>query len=171
MKKLIFLAIIAFILLLSCDEAKIYTVTIENKTTKEVSYFYNGKSEKIESLKTNKYKVTEYTPPPSKIADDHGIASVRLNRGSDVYTFVNAASRELHVLNTLPISITIEADNFIEVDNEIDGTKITKLTIDGHEESKTAKIYTNRPNFSSDSNYPVLIEWRSTANILYVTIK
>jgi hypothetical protein len=81
------------------------------------------------------------------------------------YAFINAASLDLHVLNTLDVDLTLMADNYIE------NSGTTSVTVPANKEIKTAKIYTRTPNFTVISGYSPTITWSVENDIMYVTIK
>jgi hypothetical protein len=133
---------------------------VKNESTvKTVSYTYNGISDTLAPSESKTYEVEAYTLPPANIADQNGIASIIMKRNGDLFTFIDAKNNDpslelnLKVVNTLPISITIKANNYIDDNNSME------MSISANSE-KSSLIYTRNPNFSTiNTNYPVIFEW------------
>ena len=151
-----------------CNGKEFYTVLITNASEeKTVSYEYDGNSDSLDVSETKQYEVKAYTQPPKNIADQNGVASLVMNTNgmTGEHTFYDAAPFDLNVINRLPVDITIKAGNFI------DNNGSTELTIASNNESTGAKIYTQTPEFTSTSNYPVNIEWAIDKNEMSVIIR
>lgn len=163
-------------MLVACDEVS-YTTVITNNSKKDVSYIYNNKSDTLPAGKTKNYEVKAYTGSPINIVDQNGIASVKIetNNLTGNYTFVDAKSYKLIVNNEYPFDVTIRADNFIDNDGSME------LTINANdpEDDDTdtddteidAIIYTERPNFKSTLNFPLIFEWEIVKDKMNVTVK
>lgn len=160
MKKLLFASIIVFCLIILGCETRYYAVSITNNTSKTVSYTYNDITDSLSASETKVYEVKAYTQPPKDIVDQNGIASLILNQNSDSFAFIDATPCQLNVLNNLPVNITIKADNYIDNNN------LMELEINANTTNTDAVIYTKNPNFTSVSNYPIIINWNITGNIM-----
>ena len=89
-------------------------------------------------------------------------ASIRMNivnrgRAGMEFNFVDVKQYNLRILNTLPAEVTFKAENFIDYNDS------TEITIGADEEITDAKIYTNKPDFSTTSDYSVKFEWKYVA--------
>jgi len=167
MKKLVFVLGVIFLLLAGC-ETKLYSVLIKNESSKTVKYTYNGLSRELAPTGSEAYEVKAYTLPPTDIKDEYGIASIEMVRSGDIFTFEPAPELHLYVKNTLSIPIEIKADNYIDEGGSV------KFEIGVNEEKTTAKIYTNKPNFSliaDDPSYPIIIDWYINGDTMYVIIR
>jgi len=169
MKKL-FLATIVVFALVACVDTNYYSVSITNITTssKTVTYTFNNESDTLTASETKNYVVQSWarTQPPKDITDENGIASLTTEQVGDNYNIKDASSLNLSVVNTLPVNVTIKADNFIE--NGISPS----LTINANTESTGGvKIYTRTPNFTSTTNYPIIINMKIVGNTMYVIIR
>jgi len=166
MKKMAVFAIISM-LFLECDVKELYTVLVTNESSKIVSYEYNGDSDTLAIQESKTYEVKAFTQPPKDITDQNGIASLimKQNGMTGNYTFSDATSLKLNVINRLPIDITIKADNFI------DNNGSTELTIESNGENTDAKIYAKSPKFTSTTNYPIIIEYTVVENEMLVVIR
>ena len=171
-RHLLAVSMIFGLLLTGCGE-KMYTIQIKNNTAKTVSYRFNGASETLKAFDTKFYDVKTYTRPPANMADENGIASLKMDLQGDLFIIDDAAPFNLYVINTLPIAVTIKARNYIE--NKANTEEPTELTVEATEIDKTAKIYTSKPNFSSSSDYPVVFEWsigeENDEKIMHVIIR
>jgi len=166
--KNIFLVASIVLILISCGDTKYYPVSITNASlTKDVSYTYNGVSDTLAVSKSKTYEVEAYTQPPKDIADPNGIASliIKTNSMTGDYTFYDAIPLDLNVVNRLPITVKIKADNYI------DDNGSTEFTIGENTEKTTAKIYTSNPKFTSLVEYPIIIDWNTSGNTVYVIIR
>jgi len=165
MKKL--LVIGSFFLLLAGCEATNYTVTIKNESSKTVSYTYNGLSDNLDSNKSKTYEVKAYTQQPTNISVP-GAFSVKMTSKDDTFIFVDAKPFNLNVNNKLSIPVILKADDYI------DDSGSTEITISANG-TKTAKIYTSKPRFSSllltPSFTAVSIGWTIENDTMNVTIQ
>jgi hypothetical protein len=148
MKKL--LIILGIVSVLSACDEKYYPVIITNESEKNVSYIYNGISDTLSAGGFTAYEVKAYTQPPKNYIDENGIASISLktNGMTGNYTFLDITEIELNVMNTLLLDVIIKADNYI------DNNGSTELNIKSGE-TETAVIYTEKPEFESDANFPI----------------
>jgi hypothetical protein len=162
MNKLIFF-VLGCLILISC-EVKYYGVIITNNSSKAVSYIYNDSADTLSSAESKTYQVRAYTQPPKGISVAAGAMSIKMESKSDEYVFSDAESIDLRVFNTLPITITLKADDYIE-----DGGSV-ELAVESQKE-KTAKIYTKNPKFTILSGYPTIIDWNIADDIMYVKIR
>ena len=167
MKKLAFALAVGFLLFLGCDTREFYTVLItnESKSSKTVSYEYDGHLDELTPNQSKTYQVKAYTPPPKNITDQNGIASLEMNRKGDDFTFIDAIPFNLNVINRLPIDIIIKADNYI------DNKGLIELTIVSNDESTGAKIYTKNPKFTSTTDYPIIVEYTVVKDEMSVIIR
>lgn len=165
MRKLIIIITIVF-LLSSCDNdnSKRYSVSITNNSSKIITYFFNGSTDTLAVSETKKYEVEAHTPSPRNIADQNGIASIKMNTNGMTgdHDFSDAVPFNLNVANKLPVEVKIKADNFIDDNGSF------QFTIGANEEKNTAIIYTLNPNFTSLVEYPVIIDWNVSGNDMYV---
>ena len=149
----------------------------------DVSYIINNNSSK--TIQYNFMDVTfKLSPDESKnhiINSDEGIIkplnidfsghpeSIKMNsvnngRAGIEYNFIDVSPFNLKVVNTLPIEIIIKADNYIDNEGE------TEITINPFQTAE-AKIFTNKPKFSSTTDYPVVIEWKFSGDSVNVIIR
>jgi hypothetical protein len=159
MKKLILVFSIVC-LFISC-ETRYYSVLVTNKSEKgkTVSYTYNGSSDTLTPGESKTYEVEAYTQRPADIKDEYGIASIKIERDGDIFTFKDAELIVLNVANSLPFDITIKADNYIwdEKNNS------SELLIPAKDErTDELFIYTVNPEFTTESNYSVVFDWNIT---------
>jgi len=167
MRKL-FLAVSIVLILASCEGEVSHLVSITNVSDfKTVSYIYNGISDTLEVSETKDYEISESYGPPRDVVDGNGIASLvtKQNNITGDFTFSDAAPLTLNVINMLPIDITIKADNFIDNNGSME------LLITANTESLGALIYTKSPNFTSTTDYPIIIEKNITENEMHVIIR
>jgi hypothetical protein len=165
MKKLFFIVTIAFFLL-SCGEKEFYSILITNNSSKTVSYIYNNIIDTLAVSESKNYEIKDpYTPSPKNITDQNGIESITMKQSAGYYTFLDTTPLELSVTNSLPITVKIKADNYIDDDGS------TEFSIGGNSEKTTAKIYTSNPKFTSLVDYPVIIGWNKSGNTVYVIIR
>ena len=172
MRRYVFFSAVLLCGLLSAGCGKeMYAVSIINNASRAVAYSYNGESNKLEVSATKKYTVKAYTQPPRDIADENGILSITMiNRQGETYTFTDAASMNINAVNTLPVTVTIKAGYYMDNAGSIE------LTIPAGE-TKTAVIYTEKPEFTAVSDYPAVVDWNITKpenienKIMYITIR
>jgi hypothetical protein len=109
-----------------------------------------------------------YTQPPVFLGVvPEGVRSVDVERDSDGYKFVNLPTISLHVMNTLPVEITIKASDFI--DNNSGGTV---LTVPQNDIVTSVKIYTKSPTFTViASGYSAQATYTITDGVMYVVIR
>ena len=153
MKKILLIFVIVF-LLFSCDIKEYYHVLITNDSSKIVSYLYNENSDTLEISESKNYEVKAYTVQLKDIVDQNGIASIKMNANGMTgnYTFIDITEIELNVMNTLPFDIIITANNYI------DNADSMELEIKSGE-TEIANIYTEKPDFTFDTDYPVVYEY------------
>ena len=163
MKKLLFA--VGIVCLFAACETKYYSVLITNGSSKTVSFTYDDSSDTLDPDASKTYEVKAYTQPPANINVTDGALSVTMNQKGDTFTFVDVDPISFNVTNTLPIEITIKADNYIDDDGSVE------FTIGADTEKTTAKIYTSKPNFTSLTDYPVIIDWNFNDNTVYVIIR
>jgi len=127
----------------------------ESKTPPNVKTFtFNSDEKKYEP------QDVEFIGHPRSIK----MNSVNLGRAGIEYNFIDVSSFDLFVINTLPVQVTIKADDYIDDEGE------TELTIDPSQ-TINAKIYTNNPVFSITADYPVIIEWKFSGETVNVIIR
>jgi YD repeat-containing protein len=161
------LGLFIVVLLVGCD-ATYYPITITNNSSKTVAYTYDGSSDTLAPTFSKGYQVKAYTQDPNIISIvPEGPLSVKLSRGNESYTFENVSPIDLHVANTLPFSVTIKADSYIDA-----GSGLIELTVEANTEITTAKIYNSKPKFIiNSSTYSVKAEYVIIEDIMYVTLK
>jgi len=151
MKKSLVLVLIGTIFLFSsCEETKLYTILIKNESSKPVSYEYDGASNTLAVNASKFYEVKAYTQPPKNITVT-GAMSVKMDRAGDTLTFVDAEEITLKVTNQSSYEVKLKADNYID-DNGSTEIDVTSGV------TKTAKIFTVRPNFTTVPSSTV--EWK-----------
>jgi len=156
MKKLVFVLGVTFLLFAGCG-TKYYTVLITNKSEeKTVSYTYNGSSDTLAPNEERPYEVEAYTRRPENIKDEYGITSIDMERDGDHFTFKNATPIIFYVVNTLPVDVTIKADNYIWDKNNNSSELLASAK---EERTDELFIYTENPKFTTTSEYPVKFEW------------
>jgi len=166
MKKLL-LTFSIVCLFISC-ETKYYSVLVKNESTKTVSYTYNGSSDTLDPSASKAYEVEAYTRPPADIKDEHGIASIEIQRNEDIFTFKDAEPIIFNVANTLPFEVRIKADNYIWYEYEEEGKKYVsfELSVPAQKEIPNEErpddlfIYTETPKFTATADYSVSCEWK-----------
>ena len=176
MKKILFILLVSAVVFISCDFPDFYYFIIKNESSKPVSYTFN-ESINIETLAPTEHK--NYQVNAGKrftsignidAGNPYGYGfSIRLKhettKTGSSYTFYDFIPYNLNVVNTLSEIITITAGNYI------DNAGLSTLTINANSNITTAKIYTNKPNFISITNYPVIIDWEFAENTVYVIIR
>jgi hypothetical protein len=172
----------------SCDE-KSYTVLIENKSSKPVSFKYNGSVE-LDFLgitdgvdNSKQYTVAPYTQPPRdiNIIREYGgnvfseTMTIRMEYNNEnIYTFVNSNEITLYVLNKLPIKVVLRADKYIDFNGS---TEMKLQPFDTKKDENVqfvaGKIYTATPNFTIyPSQYTVdWIYYNEERTAISVTIR
>jgi hypothetical protein len=151
----------------SCEQTY-YSVPITNNSSKTVRFSYNGSIDDLVSQKAKVYSVVAYTQPPAFLGVvPEGTRSVGMERDGDGYKFVDLPLIPLHIANTLPVPITIEAEDFID-----DGSNKTVLSINSNTEKKTANIYTKTPVFTVTADgYSTQVTYTITDNTMYVVVR
>jgi len=166
MKKALFVLLIV-LTLGSCKnefDDVVYTINNNTKAT-DITFDFNNNTITLQPKPEEPDEITVYTVKytinsgkgnfkPSNFDFSGHPASIRMstvNRGRAgmEFNFVDVKRYNLHVLNTFPSTITISADNFIDYNDS------TEITIGAGEEITDAKIYTNKPVFSTTSDYKV----------------
>ena len=146
------------LLFTGCEVAS-YSILLTNATeTKTVSYTYNGISSTLGSQETRFYNVGAWTQPPTNVVDQNGIASISVvtNEGTGDHTFVYSRIIILEVLNTLPMCVTIQADNFIDDKGSM------QLNVGTGETAGPAIIYTENPRFTVTTGFQVNFDINTT---------
>jgi len=171
MNKLVFVLGFTFLLFAGC-ETKYYTVLITNGSTRPVAYIYNDSWDiLVPPASKTYYEVKPYTLPPIIFNE---ILKIRVkteyNAVTGAYTFKDAEFFNLIVNNQLTRDVKIKAGNYIDDDGSVECTI-------GSSSSRTAKIYTSTPKFTSVSDStisdpPISITWFfSNINTISVIIK
>jgi len=171
--KRLYIAIFIIFIFVSCDLPEYYNYQISNNSSENVSYTFNGISDILEPSESKDYQLKKgeiFTGMENiNAGSPYGFGyKVKLgmkttNTGSD-YFFYDFNPFDLNVINSLPVTVSIKADNYI------DNLNSTTLDIDANSE-KTAKIYTNKPTFTSTNNYPIIFDWVFSNNTIYVIIR
>jgi hypothetical protein len=167
MKRIVLMLLFSMLIFFGCGEKTPYLVSITNGSSKPVTYNFYKFTDTLNASQSKTYEVWEpYVGPPRNAVDGNGIASIAIDPGiTGNYTFTSAPSLNLNVKNELSYEIKIKAGNYIDKDNS------TELTISPNSTVTTgATIYTKNPVFSSNSNYPITIEWNIVGNTMYVII-
>ena len=154
MKRLILTLSIVFVL--AACEIKEYSVLITNASSKTVSFTFNDSEDTLAADTSKAYKVSAYTPPPKNIYVPNGALSVTMNKNGDTFTFVDVEPIIFNVTNSLPIGITIRADDYIwdNINNSVELSILAK-----EERTDELFIYTVHPKFTTESNYSVVFDW------------
>jgi len=153
----------------SCDLAEHWEYTVTNESSKNITYVFNGLSDAIDPTETKSYKINRgesHTTINNIEAGNYGYGmSVLLISNGTVYTFINNNPFTLSIINTLPVSVTIKADGFI------DNGGSAETEIEGNQE-KSVFIYTKKPNFSLVSEpRPIIFDWNFENNTVYLIIR
>jgi hypothetical protein len=155
----------------SCDE-KSYAVLIENRSSKPVSYVYNGKADYLGITygvdNSKRYTVAPYTQPPKDI-NVGGVMSIKmLNQNGEIYTFVNIEESEIIKLiatNTLPVDVVLRNDKYIDFNGS------TEMAIPAYG-SREGKLYTSTVNFTLyPSQYKIDFNFNEERTAINVTIR
>jgi len=162
MKKSLFILLIA-VLLGSCEgEFEDVTYTIKNDSSQIISFKFNDISENLDIGKSITYKINSekgrFAPQEINfLGHEKSVNLQTLNKGTAgiFYTFTDNVPLKLEVENTLPIPITVKADDFIAAGEDTnaeayDEEEFTLKIGESKEETakETALIYTSAPNFS-----------------------
>ena len=146
-------------ILSSCDLQNYWNYTVKNESSKTVSYkFNNGTIDTLMPSQIKNYQINrgERHSAISNVNAGNpygfGYSVILLHNGTD-YTFIDNSPFNLRVINTLPIDITIKADNFIDNNGSVE------LKIEANTENSAATIYTKKPNFTYISNHIIIIDW------------
>jgi hypothetical protein len=166
MRKYAFL--LGFALILSACEQTYYSVPIVNNSSKTVRFSYNGSVDELVASTDKVYSVVAYTQPPVFLGVvPDGVCSVDMKRNGESYEFYDVSSIPLHVVNTLPVKITIQAENYIA-----NGSGESLLSVNANTENNTGKIYTTNPKFTViASGYSAQITYTITDDIMYVMVR
>jgi len=180
MKKLVFVLGVTFLLFAGC-ETKLYSVLIKNGSSKTVTYTYDGSPYTLASGASQPYEVKAYTLPPAEIKDEHGIASIDMERVEDTFTFVDAEPMEMSILNTLSVEVKrIKADNYISYGDSFLVSMKERGDADGGDIIESdLYIYTDNPDFTLEADsegvieppYPIIFDWKIIDNKMFVTIR
>jgi hypothetical protein len=167
MKRIVFVLLFSMLIFFGCGEKTPYLVSITNGSSKSVTYNFYKFTDTLNASQTKTYEVWEpYARPPRNAVDGNGIASIAIEPGiTGNYTFLAVTPLALKVINRLPVSITIKADNYIDNNNQVE------LTIAPNSENTNAKIYTKNPKFTSTTNYPIIVEYAVVENEMSVIIR
>lgn len=141
--------IVLVLALLSCDP-KYYTVTVENQSTKSVTYEYNGvKTVDLVPGDSREYRVEAFAPPPSGISVAGAVSVEMESRGSgERYVFKDRKSLTLEVENKLSVDVYLVADKYIDVSGSTPSLPLTTLEVKYDSTHNPAKIYTETPQFT-----------------------
>jgi hypothetical protein len=167
MKKMVFY--LGLFLILSSCEQTYYTVPIANNSSKTVRFSYNGSIDELTTLSDKVYSVVAYTQPPVflGVVPDGEVCSVNLKRNGEGYEFYNLSPISLHVVNTLPVGITIQSDNYID-----NSSGSVQLSVNANDKDEAGYIYTNNPKFTVNAEgYSAQITYTITGNIMYVVVR
>jgi len=180
MKKVLFL--FCFVLLLSScpDHFNDIVYTINNNSSKIISFNFNNEYVSLQPKPEEPDELIEYSAefavnssegnvkPVNVVFSGHQksikMNSANLGRAGIEYNFVDVSPFDLKVVNTLPVGITIKADDFIDYEGE------TELTV-APSETASAIIYTDKPKFSITADYPVVIDWKFSSDSINVVIR
>ncbi|MCL2441060.1 MAG: hypothetical protein FWD14_04920 [Treponema sp.] len=175
--KIILISIIAAMSLISCDIPAYYNYNVTNESNKPVSYIFNGTPDTLEPGEWKPYQSKTGARFTGLIDIDagetHGFnISVKLRSHRNDYVFYNFSPFDLHVLNTLPIDLTIKAGEYID-----NGGSTELLVAADSNPNTNAKIYTNKPVFAVVTevyqNFPIIFDWKyiDDDRIVYLIIK
>ena len=184
MKTLLVSVIFVVALLVSCQhDFDDLHYTIVNNSSETVSFYFNNDPNRIYLYATNTSRSFTINSGrgiqrPENITFSGHPRSIRMDTtgGSTrgfTYTFVSVYSITLNVTNTLPIEVTIRADDFIDGDY---------LTIppnpppSNETNTRTSTIYTDSPRFTTTprylpgSGYPIRVTWTIDASGMHAHI-
>lgn len=156
-----------FLILISCEQTY-YSVPVTNNSSKTVCFSYDGSIDNLDPSKSKLYSVVAHTLPPVLLGVvPEGVRNVDVKRDNDGYKFVDLPAISLHVMNTLPVEITVKADDFID-----DSNNQTFLTVSENTEIINAKIYAKNPIFTvTASGYSAQVTYTITDDVMYVVIR
>ena len=175
MKKILFVFFVVLILSSCQTDFDDISYTVFNSSSKEIKFnFYNdaftlsqGESENF-IINSGKGSFKPLNPDFSGHKESIKMDTVNKGRAGIEYTFYDVEPFALHVLNTLPVEVTITAGNFIDNNGE------TEITIAAGEEA-AAKIYTKKPSFLIKPDetviYPVSANWQFNDETVKVVIR
>jgi hypothetical protein len=170
------IVLFAALTLFSCG-TKYFTVTVENQSSKDVTYTYTGIEETLPVSGSRVYHVEIYTPPPGDISVP-GAMSVEMESqdSGERYVFKDIDPSyfplALHVTNNLSIPVELRAGKYIHdkltYEYIDDGSGGTRLFIPANMDA-TAAIYTVHPNFTVFLYTPT-ITWEIKNDVMEVVI-
>jgi len=170
MKKLLLIPCIIFILT-SCDLQDFWNYTVNNESSRAVTYSFNGFTDSLEanSAEVKSYQVKRgkrhTTIQNADAGSPHGFGvGVKLKSNGTNYTFYNVEPYTLIANNKSPITVTLNAENFINNEGAAD------IIIEPNSQV-TSFIYTNKPNFSISEDYIVIIDWEFKDETVFVIIR
>jgi len=163
------LILITCMFLSSCDDAGYNHYSVSNDATKAVSYKFDGDTYTLSPSESKSYEVSAskmgFMGVENVIAVTGNKHSVKTTRSGNDYSFIDNTPYNLHVINTLPITIAIQANDYISASGA------TTLSINSNTENNSAQIYTRSPKFTANTNYPVLFDWNFSVDTVYVIIR
>jgi hypothetical protein len=164
----------AVLALLSCDP-KYYTVTVENQSSKAVTYTYNGVQTTLVKGGSKEYQVEAFTLSPGDISVEKAMSVEMESHGSgERYVFKDRKSLVLEVENKLGQDIYLTADKYIETAASPPATELQFKV--SPSSTGTAKIYTETPRFTvlatpSALFYPApSVSWEIKDSVMKVVI-
>jgi hypothetical protein len=173
MKKLLLILSIVF-MLLACGDSGFFTnnydVYINNKSTKTISYTFNGSPDSVLAGEKKTYTVSGSTFDSDiaileNVKDENGLMSVNIdNKAAQSFIFTNADLYNLNVANKLPIAIEIKSEN--RINNNGSNTLIINAN-----DTDTAKIYMPIEKITALTNYPIIIDRNISGNTVYVVLR
>jgi len=176
MKKILFVFLVVLILTSCQTDFDDVNYKIFNRSSKTITCDFNNETltllpdKESDNIIINSGKGS--FKPLNLVFSGHK-ESIKMNtvnkgRAGIEYSFYDVEPFTLHVLNNLPMEVTITAGNFIDNNGE------TEITIAAGEKV-TAKIYTKKPSFSIKSDEPVIFpvntNWQFSDETISVVIQ
>jgi hypothetical protein len=145
---------------------------IKNGASKTVSFSFNDTTVSLDSDQSETFVINSgkgrFAPKNLNYSGhSKSITTDTKNMGLKIeYTFIDNPCYPLNVINMLPVSVTIQAGDYI--DNS--GVTLTILEND----TETSTIYTSNPTFTVtliSTSYPVIVDWKFENGQVYVIIR
>ena len=169
MKKPAVLVVFIAALCVSCALDNWY-YTIENNASMPITFTFNSEEITLPAGQSLSRAVSpgQGRQSPQNMTFEGHPRSVKVETrdGGLTFYFVDTVPLNLNIVNTLPITIVnFRADDYI-CDSGSD-----KLNLKPNSYVTTTIIFTETPNFTTDSNHPVVIDWKITEDTMYVIIR
>ena len=125
MRKKFLVVLSLFAVLLSCEISPGYDVEVISDTLKTVEYKYKGINYTLSPTETkiHKWDGIQTEPTDISVAGSNVTSIIMVSKGSSIFIIKDADEYKFHVANSLPVGLTIKADNYI------DAGGLTELTV------------------------------------------